>query len=136
MLYRNQNLILLFVSILVWDIYGFSFVSLFCSVFFVFLFVFFLSVLTRYTNKELVKLVTNFFIKLCSQLTPGLNVDSPRYLYSSKWSSIVCKKLHLQIWKWKTSVSLEILKYSRFSTYWVAMATLSQSFWRKWVNNV
>ena len=136
MLYRNQNLILLFVSILVWDIYGFSFVSLFCSVFFVFFFVFFLSVLTRYTNKELVKLVTNFFIKLCSQLTPGLNVDSPRYLYSSKWSSIVCKKLHLQIWKWKTSVSLEILKYSRFSTYWVAMATLSHSFWRKWVNNV
>ena len=135
MVYRNQNLILLLVSIPVWDIYGFSFVSLFCSVFFFFV-VFFLSALTRYTNKELVKLVTNFFIKLCSQLTPGLNVDSPRYLYSSKWSSIVCKKLHLQIWKWKTSVSLEILKYSRFRTYWVAMATLSHSFWRKCVNNV
>ena len=34
-----------------------------CFVLFFFFFCFFLSVLTRYTNKELVKLVTNFFYK-------------------------------------------------------------------------
>ena len=136
MLYRNQNLILLFVSILVWDIYGFSFVSLFCSVFFVFFFVFFFVSINKIYKQRTCEVGYQFFYKIMFQLTPGLNVDSPRYLYSSKWSSIVCKKLHLQIWKWKTSVSLEILKYSRFTTYWVAMATLSHSFWRKCVNNL
>ena len=35
-----------------------------CFVLFFFFVVFFLSALTRYTNKELVKLVTNFFIKI------------------------------------------------------------------------